>query len=146
MIPQGDAPIPDGEVLYRRIHCSWITWEDGPPRPSSVAFKDRKEGKLSVAIARETSVKNLLRGRPEDSVISFVAGQARSQGLRVERDFDPDNPGHAVLIPAPKSAAARRLAEGSRWVKFRNPRSMQFKARRWFRSVPSRLLSILKKP
>ena len=139
---KGDAPIPDDEVLYRRIHCSWITWEDGPARPSSEAFKDRREGKLSVAVACETSVRRLLRGRPEDSVISFIAGDARSLGIRVERDFDPTNPGHAVLIPAPKGANARRLAQVSRWVKFRDPRSRGFKVKRWIRGIPSLLASL----
>src|SRR5437660_553360 len=104
-------PISDNEVLLRRIDHTWISFDDPHPRPSSEAFKDRHEGKLSVAIARETTVRRLLRGRPEDSVVSIITKTARELAFRVERDHDPQNPGHAVIIPSPKGAKARRLAE-----------------------------------
>lgn len=135
-------PIADDELLYRRIHHTWITWEDGRPRPSSEAFKDRRENRLSVVIARETTVRRLLRGRPEDSVVSFIAKAARDLQLRVERDFDPELPGHALLIPAPKGSKARRLAERALWVKLRDPRSTTFKLRRWIRNVPAKIRSL----
>ena len=130
-----DEPISPEEVLYRRIYCEWITREDGRLRPGSEAFKDRKEFKLSVVIARETSVRRLLRGRPEDSVVSIVTKSVTDLGFRVERDPDPNQPGRAVIVPAPKSGKARLLAKEAKWVKLRNPNSASFRIRRWFRKL-----------
>jgi hypothetical protein len=127
-----DEPISPEEVLYRRIYCDWITFDDGIPRASSVAFRDRKEHKVSVVVARETSVRRLLRGRPEDSVVSIIAKDVIDLGFRVERDFDPEQPGHAVIIPTPNIGKAKKIAATAKWVKLRNPNSTFFKARRWW--------------
>lgn len=134
--------ISNDALLYRRIIPSWITWEDGKPRPTSEAFKDRREYKLSVVIASECSPKRLLRGRPEDSVISIRVSAVRDLGLRVERDFDRDLPGHAVIFPAPKSAKARTLAQRADWVQFRDPRSRMFAIKAWIRKAARRLLPV----
>jgi len=129
-------PIDDDAILLRRIIPGWITWEDGSPRPSSQAFKDRNEHKLSLVISAECSTRILLRGRPEDSIVSFQAGFARSLGLQVIRDPDPNLPGHVVIDPAPKSSkTARRLATKSEWVVFRNPQSRWFRIKRRVRQL-----------
>jgi hypothetical protein len=130
---QPDEPISPEEVLYRRIYCEWITFDDGIPRASSVAFRDRKEHKLSVVVARETSLRRFLRGRPEDSVVSIVAKDVINLGLKIERDFDPEQPGHAVIVPTPNIGRAKKIAATAKWVKLRNPKSLFFKVRRWCR-------------
>jgi hypothetical protein len=132
------SPIADDEVLYRRVVPDWITYEDGRPQPMALAFKDRHEKKLSVVVGSEASLRQILRGRPEDSVISVPVKAVRNEGLRVERDHDPALDGHAVIIPAPTGAKASRLAHLATWVKFRDPRSKCFRLRRRLRRMAKR--------
>jgi len=130
--PSG-PPVNSETILWRRILPEWITWEDGRARPSSHAFKDRGEHKLSVVIASECPLRVLLRNRPEDSVVSFPAELPMSLGFKVTRDYDPQLPGHVIIDPAPNSKKAKQIALRSQWVLFRDPRSKWFRFRRRLR-------------
>jgi len=92
---QNDLSISNSERLWRRIHPSQINWDTDPPLVSSGA-SNTKDG-LSVSIVSETTIENLTQNYPEDSVVEFEVGFARSLGCVVFRDPTPNDPAHAIV-------------------------------------------------
>ena len=123
-MPEGfvdDPTIPDGERLLRRIHPSWLIWDEHEvPSISSAAFKDPE---LSVYLesvlikdgrARETCVE----GYTGYGLASITAGAARSLNLIVARDPQPQEPAHGIVLGEKKrQRVAAKLRDGALWVK-----------------------------
>lgn len=97
---QDDPTIGKSERLWRRIHPFQINWNANPPIVSTGAF-NTSDG-LSVSIASETTLEALTQSHPEDSVVEFEAGFARSLGCLIFRDPTEEDPAHA-LVWGPKS-------------------------------------------
>jgi hypothetical protein len=92
---QNDESISNGERLWRRVQPTQINWEIYPPVVSTGAF-NTTDG-MSVSIASETTIEALTTNYPEDSVVEFEVGFARSLGCIVVRDPTTEDPAHAVL-------------------------------------------------
>lgn len=97
---EDDQSIGNSERLWRRIHPGQINWDASPPRVSSGAF-NTKDG-LSVSIASETTLEALTQDHPEDSIVEFEVGFARSLGCVIVRDRTEEDPAHA-LVWGPRS-------------------------------------------
>ena len=121
-----DLTIDGSQRLWRRVHPKQIHigQEIEVPEISSGVFSTGEE--LSVAIASETTIEDLLRDYPEHSVVEFSAADARSAGCTVVRDALPGDPAHA-LVCGPKShgrlnkTQQEQLKNQSRLVHFRRP-------------------------
>lgn len=103
--------IRDEDVLWRRLHPGWVN--DGVL--SSIAFVDRRSGKVSVhwsggiALA---DVRRHLKPTQLDEVAEIAAGEPRSLECRVEHVPTPDDPSHSQFYPlAPSTSGARRIAK-----------------------------------
>jgi len=126
-----DPSIPDSEGLWRRILPlkGWIKIEGDQPRPSSMAFIDRRSGEVSVHRSSLTTQGAVLEGRDRESLAELLARVPRSLGCSVAPDpirdpEDPDrisDPSHALICPPPTStkADARKMAEACTWVVLR---------------------------
>ncbi|MFQ5853058.1 MAG: hypothetical protein ACE5JU_21065 [Candidatus Binatia bacterium] len=92
-----DPTINSQERLWRRVHPKQLYFdsETNEARVSSAAFSSR--GELSVALASQTTIQDLLVNYPEHSVVEFDAGLARSAGCIVVRDPQPGDPAHALV-------------------------------------------------
>jgi hypothetical protein len=120
-----DASILDNEVLWRRIWPDWIVWPQTTavkPRPASVAFQDRIEGRVSASIARETTKCKLLRCYPSHSLVSIPVSRTRALGYRIARRPTPEDPAHVLIFPSPNKSHARQLAQSAEWVVLRDSR------------------------
>ena len=121
---QNDESISNSERLWRRIHPSQINWETYPPRVSSGAF-NTTDG-MSVSIASETTIEALTKNYPEDCVVEFDVGFARSLGCIVVREPTTEDLAHA-LIWGPRSrgrlqqAQKDALRNASRLIVIRRP-------------------------
>lgn len=94
-----DPTVPDDEVLWRRIHTTWIILKAGEESLSSAAFKDEQ---LSVHIASMTTRETVLAKYPQHRLSAFTAGNARREGYIVMRDSTPEDASHALVLPKPK--------------------------------------------
>lgn len=52
---------------------------------------------LSVSISSETTLENVTRNYPEDSVVEFEVGIARSLECIIYRDPTTEDPAHAIV-------------------------------------------------
>jgi hypothetical protein len=94
-----DSTVADDEVLWRRIHPTWIVLKEGKETLSSAAFKDEE---LSVHIASLTTRDAVLARYPRHRLSAFTAGQARREGFIVLRDPIPEDVSHALVLPREK--------------------------------------------
>ena len=123
MPPREDNPtIGDDEALWRRIRPEWVHRNpDGTVRPMSVAFQDRLSGEVSFQRAALTTVEQVLKDHPHESIAEIRAGLIRSLGYAVS--LDPNDPAHVLICPSPSKAHARLMAGQSRWAFLRVPPS-----------------------
>lgn len=111
----GDLPIPDGEILWRRVTSDdKIQTEDGFRVKSSV-FKSSQSDGISVHRAALTSLEVIRQRYPEAGVVAVLAGNVRNAGPYdiipdpIKDDpLLPDDPSHALIIPAPNAGGATR--------------------------------------
>lgn len=133
---EDDSSIPDEEKLWRRIPKSQIVpGDDGKPRPSSAAFRDRETGEISVHLSSLTTKEAALERFPEFSLAEIPAGLPRSLGYSVARDpikddsILPDDPSHALVCPPPSRSLNRCrkdhsvMAVQSQWAVLREGHS-----------------------
>lgn len=112
-----DTSIPETEILWRRILRVWLMSEEGQIRPQSVAFVDGLSGKLSVYLASETDLDELVNRYAGQAVAAIPAAFVRALGgLVIQRDPSPEEPSHALVIPTPRRSAARRIAKNATWI------------------------------
>ena len=112
-----DPTIPDGELLYRRIHPNQIT--DG--RVSSAAFKSRTDPHPSVDLSSLCSPRETLARHPGHAgVAQLLTGDARKVTNGVARAPTDDNPAHGLILdPRPqlsRTRVAKVLASACTWV------------------------------
>lgn len=117
--------IPDHARLWRGVVSSQInTNADGQQIPSEGALRSEE---VSVNIGDETTVEwviNKARARGvEWRLWQFTAGEARGLGCIVDRDPEPDDPSHAVVLnadgPGEKRLTGRQagsLRRGGQWA------------------------------
>ena len=116
--PEDDPTVLDETVLWRRVMPRWIV-EDGRggTRLSSAAFKDRTPGGMSVFIADESDQEAVLVGYPEDSLVSFTAGEVRALGnYAVKREPRKESPSHTVIYPTLSDSNGKKMSRIARWV------------------------------
>ena len=124
MPPTEESRLEDSEVVLRRVRdYETITDSDGAtPRPSSNAFiQDGPDGEVSVYLASETTPEHISIGYPETYVAEVEVGAIRSQGLDVERDPIPGDPGHCNITGRKTRGRARAIARSSRWAEGHGP-------------------------
>jgi hypothetical protein len=121
-----DLEIADNDLLLRRIldKPEWYYIEDGEPKVSSAAFRDRNN-EVSVNVAALTTHEQALQGRPLDGLASIQASTPRGLQHIISRtleDDDPDDPSHRVICPPSGISkgkikeAARLMAKGTTWI------------------------------
>lgn len=118
-----DDPRLSGKVrLWRRIP-PWAgrikqDQQTGELRPSSMNFRD-KIHELSVYLAEETTVAEVLRGHEGFGIVEFTAEEVRTllSGVILCRDPQP-HPAHVLICGKVTASQSERLAKlcASRWV------------------------------
>jgi hypothetical protein len=120
-----DPSIPDDAPLWRGILPDQIDYDPntGKAVPSTGALYTQE---VSVSIGSETTpqaviAKGAARG-VQWRLWEFTAGAARRAGCIVDRDREPDDPAHAVVLSADdpgnkrvKQSAAKKLIKHGRW-------------------------------
>ena len=113
-----DATIRDEDALWRRLLPGWIHLSaTGDVLISSVAFKDRRSGELSVHLAALADQRRVLAFRPGDGLAELLARIPRSVGCPIVRDPDPDDPSHALICSSRthgKLRVAKEMAKSAR--------------------------------
>lgn len=95
---------------------------DGPIRPSSNAFmQDGPDGNVSVYLKSETTAESITREYQGTFVAEMEIGIIRAQGLDVERDPNPGDPGHCNITGRKSRGKARSIARNSRWSEGHGP-------------------------
>jgi hypothetical protein len=116
-----DESILPTDVLWRRVPDwpNFITPDkaSGHYRVTSSAFDDdRDSDPMSVFLADETSIQDVLTGNEGFGIVAFTAGFARGQGQIVFMSPHDGPRGHAK-VAGPKSTKIRRaFARAARWV------------------------------
>lgn len=118
-----DLSIADDEVLLRRIHPAWVTYNDDNPlqsRISSAAFQnypntDTMSVQLqSILHERGESAVNMLIGHDGYGIAAITAGHVRSCSQGVIRAATDVEPAHChVLGPKKQSSVKREIAKGA---------------------------------
>lgn len=108
--------------MWRRIP----NWPDfvvrdrgtGEPRPSSMAFKDDRDGDpTSVYLADEALTTDaVMAGHEGFGLAAITAEVVHACGLDVVRRAEPGFPYHAVLVGPKTDSVARKLARAATWV------------------------------
>ena len=125
-----DSSIQDTENLWRRIHPDYKTPDgNGGYRPSSKAFQNASQDVhdklmtplgytfdpgMSVDIASETTVEDVLQGYPGHYLAEFTVGYARSLGQGVVRAPLPKDAAHAVVL-GNKKKAKKKFSKKFTW-------------------------------
>lgn len=114
-ITKNDNNVRDEEFLWRRICRNWITIDESGPRPSSAAFKrKRDEDGVSVDIASKTT--------PEKSIKDSVALASIQAIVPIRLGYpvcaDPilDNPAHALIKGDISHSNRQKIAKECTWV------------------------------
>lgn len=116
-----DDPSLSGDVrLWRRIppdadrvKLDQITQQ---PRPSSMNFRD-KNHELSVYVASETTIDEILAGHQGFGIVELTAAEVRAHVPAVILCRDPDpHPAHALVCAKLTRSQSERLARVCRWV------------------------------
>ena len=120
-----DLTLADEKVVLRRIWNTpeWVPEnQDGPLRPSSVAFLDARTNEVSVNAAEETTIGNVLSGYPDFGLVSLTVGIPRQEKHIVAKTPEIPDESHRVICPpvdssrGSRKSAARIMAEESKWV------------------------------
>lgn len=115
---QDDTSILADTVLWRRIPPQHFHKEtNGKIRPASAAFDDHPNGTpMSVVIASESTVEQVLAGHPDFALVKIFARDARDLGLGIRRMEILEQPGHAEIFGPKSKPIKRALAKASTWV------------------------------
>ena len=121
--PEDDATIPDASDLWRRIHPTWVIYDENLRawRVSSQAFNDDSEGgPMSVVLAPEVlaagrTSKDILARFMGYSLAAVKAALARELNQGVKRAPEPDEPAHAVVVGKKTSSVRKSFSRGARW-------------------------------
>lgn len=114
-----DPTIGDDERLLRRIHPSWVLWqENGSPSISSAAFKDPEMSVYieSVLLASGRIPEDCLSAYKGFGLATITAGLARSLDQCVTRDPVAGEPAHGLVLGKKRSAVATKLRDGAHWI------------------------------
>lgn len=130
-----DVSLGDDELLWRRIidrPNEWFTIaDDGTLVASSAAFKD-STNEVSVNVASQTTVKDVLGSYEDQGLVSITVELPRSLGHIVAKTLepdDPDDPSHRVICPPSaiknkqRMRDARLMARSSIWIIY--PKSLR---------------------
>ena len=123
---EDDPSIRDDCELLRGIPIKLeinIIWDDNQKRwrPSSVSFKDRRNGTPKSIVLRDDlgkagrSPAEVLTGHKDFALATVTAGIARESQQHVARDPLPDEPAHGLVI-GEKKKASKIMAKASQWV------------------------------
>ncbi len=98
--PDGNEPIADDELLYRRIPASMSWYTEAVLSP--MAFRphgERDVDGISLWRAKHTSIEQAARGRPGKQYYVAVlrAGDLMAHGMEVTATPKQGEPGHASL-------------------------------------------------
>ena len=97
----GSEPITDEEMLYRRVPASagWYSPESGLKPEAFAPHKTLDTTGLSLSRAKYKSAEDAAQGQPGKSyyVVVLRAADLREQGIAVEPQPLPGDPGHAEL-------------------------------------------------
>lgn len=119
-----EARLEDSRIVMRRVRDYEIITDShgGSPRPSSNAFiQDGPDGDVSVYLTSETTPAHIIREYPGTYVAVVEIGVIRAQGLDVERDPVPGNPGHCNITGRKSRGKARAIARNSGWAEGYGP-------------------------
>lgn len=130
-MPRIDDPdIPNDALLLRRVLDKPAEWyyktDDGELKVSSAAFRDSLN-EVSVNVAVETTVENVLDGREEDGLVCITAGVPRERNHIISKTTesdDPDDPSHRVICPnngvssGQIRKAAKAMSMAATWLVF----------------------------
>ena len=118
-MPRSDDPnLANDAVLLRRVldkPAEWFTHVDGVLRVSSAAFRD-SINEVSVNVASETTIEDVLKGNEDNGVVSITTGVPRELKHIVSKTLDPgdpEDPSHRVICPLPEvtSSQIRKMAK-----------------------------------
>ena len=115
---QDDQPLDGLLTIMRRVRPREVTQDaDGNPKPISSAFRQGgPEGNTSVYLASETTAEFITRDHPGTFVVELTIAEVRNQGLDVEREEIPGNPGHCNITGRKTRGITRALAEICHWI------------------------------
>ena len=116
--------IEDSQVVMRRVRKSQKTKDtnDGPQRPTSDAFiQNGPDGETSVYLASETTPEHITKEYPDVYVAEVEARVIRAQGLEVERDPVPGDPGHCNIVGRKTRGRAAAIARSASWAQGYGP-------------------------
>ena len=92
------ADFDGSEILWRRLHASWVLPSaDGEEKISSAAFLDNTGGDLSVHIASLTSIEEVGRAYPDMRIAAVEAQTFLDLGFMIVPDPQPDDQSHALV-------------------------------------------------
>lgn len=115
--PHDDAPLSDKLGLWRRVLPAWVKkLPDGSVRLTSLAFKDRRSGRISLHRADLCTLDVLTNRYPGHGVVEILVQDVRDLDCDVLPDPTLDDPSHAVIEPHPTKSGSRELARRARWV------------------------------
>jgi hypothetical protein len=118
-MPTDDPSILDKYRLIRRIHPSWIVYDDNLKirRPSSQAFCN-STGDEAMSVFLEDvflesgrGLEHLLAGWPEFALAAITVGCTRTCDQGVVRDPLPDEPSHALVVGRKTTNTRKRIAQ-----------------------------------
>jgi hypothetical protein len=103
--------VEEDEILLRGLHPDWLTTgDDGQPRVSSSAFKDRTEGGLSLYRKSMTTFERVVALTRRERFAGVRAGDLRAVGGHLE--LDPEDPSHVlVTFPGVGTNRMQKLAK-----------------------------------
>jgi len=110
--PDGNEPIADNELLYRRIPASAGWYSEGVLSP--MAFRPHREHDIegiSLWRAKYASIEEAARGQPgkEYYVAVLRAGNLKAHGIEVTATRERGEPGH-ISVPGLNSQNRREPA------------------------------------
>jgi hypothetical protein len=101
-----NTPVPDAEILYRRVTSQMVNPVDG--RPNSMAFRTNHPDGVSTSASSLVTPEQCLEDYPGMGLVAITAAQARACGAVVVRDeADPTH----VLLQGVSRKAAKLLSE-----------------------------------
>lgn len=95
-----DLSITDDDLLWRRLHPTWVIPTDDGFRISSAAFKDGRH-EVSVDLAALTTQEQTLAGFPQQGLAEIKAAVPRALKHAIVRDPVAGNPAHALICEPP---------------------------------------------
>ena len=95
-VRQDLQPLADDLTIMRRVRPADVTHDsDGNPRPISSVFRQGgPHGDVSVYLTSETTAEVITRDHPGTLLVELTIAEVRTQGLDVQREEIPGDPGH----------------------------------------------------